>query len=152
MKKLIPVLIIAAFISGNVYGQKLKVVTATKQNWSGGVVGHYGCNYVITIGPVSPHVVLDSIYINNQGYKLNLYNQPGGNVAVDTAQHSYSIHIGESHFTENSPFKNEDKSKSAKPSPVRHFKGAALVLYKYKKKKCELIITELTQLRTLNYP
>jgi hypothetical protein len=149
MKKLIIVLIICWFSYANIAAQSLKVIKATKQDWSGGVAGHYGTNYSITLSPASKSIILDSIYVGGVAEKLI----PGaeGNVKLDSTKRTCTIFTEESHYEESVPIPG-DKPSDVPIMTQRHFNGAALILYKYKGKECALLIKRFQELPPIDYP
>lgn len=150
MKKLIIGILIAAFSPANVCAQKLKVISATRQEWSGGVAGHYGSNYFICLKFSADNVELDSAYINNIGIKL--VRGTNGNVRTDKANHTYTITAAESHDEQEYQYQLPNHDGDKHPLPVRHFNGAALILYKCKGKSLSLIVKEMHYLDPIAYP
>jgi hypothetical protein len=147
MKKLALGLIIAV-CSLNTFAQKISVVSATEEQWSGGAVGRHGAKYNIVLKVPKGKIILDSVYINNIGYSL----PDNKNMAIDSVKHTYSISIGEAHWGRPDPVTNTYKNEEASKTAVRIFKGKALVVYTYKKKKCFYIVREMTSLKPKMYP
>lgn len=147
MKRWLIIFIATAFCQGTAQAQHLKVVNATKRSWSGGVAGHYGENYAIILKPLTGGLILDSVYINNIGTKLVQENN--GNVRADNVHHTYTIYAEELHDDNNNP---SPGYKEPPPSQVRHFTGAALVLYTYKGKAYLLIVKNMQSLPPIDYP
>jgi hypothetical protein len=153
MKKLIIGITIACLSSGNITAQPLKLTNANRQGWSGGVAGHWGVNYSITIGPVSQDIVLDSAYIGDMVFPL--VQGTGGNVIRDTVHHSYTIVASESHDDnlgrDPDMIVNKETDKTPR-KPLKIYTGAALVIYKYKGKQYTLLVKQMDNLPGIAYP
>jgi len=151
MKKLIIGLIIAISSSGSALAQKMTIVSATQQSWSGGVAGHYGTNYCIMLKVEKDKIGIDSLYINSEVFVPNVRLQGMAAVGKDTTERTYCITAEESH-DENigPPFRNTE----TKTSPVSHrsYKGQALIIYELNGKKHELAVKQLTALEGIAYP
>lgn len=154
MKKFIVGLLISAITPATALAQKLTVVKATEQHWSGGVVGSGGVNYYFMLKSNGSKITLDSIYVDDLGFSLIPIRKPGGNLTIDSSNHTYDIRVGQSYrrhpgFGDMNMPVTED---TTKPAPVRHFKGKALVVYHYKRKKGFFPISEIALLPALAYP
>jgi len=151
MKKVAIGLILAISSIGITNAQKIVVVNATRQDWSGGVAGHYGANYRISVKMDTSFIKLDSLYFNGQACKL-FVNRPGeDNVAYNNTSHSYIISASESHYEENMPMGDDTKEKAIS-APLRHYAGAALITYYYKGKKQLLVVKQMQSLPPIDYP
>jgi len=151
MKKLIIAILIAACSSGHVAAQKLKIISATKQSWSGGVAGHHGTNYSIVI-KTNEKIKFDSVYTNGMGFQLNP-PQGSGRALYDSIKHTYTISFSEFHDDMN-PYPNPLRVKSSAaitPPPVRTYNGETLLIYGGDKKQM-LLVKQMNSLRQLCYP
>ena len=136
--------------------QAFQTVSATRQPWSGGVVGRHGIYYKLELETKLKSALPDTIWINNVYYPLDFSGKNiGYKRVVDSAKHLivYYISVSESHFdpTRNSPLVKKDTAASA-PMHIRHFEGAAMLSYRQKRKQHFFIVKSFTELKTLNYP
>lgn len=134
----------------NLFAQKLRLSTAWRQDWSGGVAGRYGSNYYITLISSADSLVFDSVYINNIGSKLS--QDQYGNVRFDKAKHTFTITTGEYHDEYAMRNQSLKPDTTAKAPPVRHFEGAALILYRYKGKRHSFIVKSMQYMKPIAYP
>lgn len=138
--------------------QDLKVIKATKQEWSGGVAGRYGENYYIKFQTKNYNTHPDSVWIGGDGFKMNFEGEyTGSKRKIDSVHHivTYSFSIGTSHdeYADEQRILNPVKSDStAKPHPVRHFAGEALITYSFQHKKKTLIVKQFQTLEPIAYP
>jgi len=152
MKKLIIAIIVAAFSSGHTAAQKVRVISATKQNWAGGVAGHWGVNYCIAI-KTDEKISLDSVYTNGNGVKLPNDPNGQGSVRYDSVKHTYTINVGESHYDDPRPDPTRLNEADNQPKPVlRQINSPALIVYIYKGRKELLVVKQMDNLPALNYP
>lgn len=155
MKRLFSIMFVFVFAGCGV-SQNLAVVKATRQDWSGGVAGHHGTNYSIVLKSNRGKEVIDSVYISYMGFKVLHKNGAQSNLQVDSVHHTYTINVGELHndFNNMHPMPGDGGKDTVKHHmvPVRHFEGAALLVYHYKGKKRLLLIKDMESLQPLNYP
>lgn len=160
MKNLIIGLMISTVFTTPTVTQKLTLIKATSQGWSGGAYGRGGCKYFIQI-KYGEKVTLDSVYINKTGYALSPNINGAGGFYTDSIKHIYNISESESHnWARNYNYDPDEDNYKVKvekktpppPLPVRHFEGAALVVYYYKGKKDFLVIGSFTELPSIAYP
>jgi len=155
MKKLIIAILVSAASSGHTAAQKIEVISATSQSWSGGVAGHHGVNYSIVI-KVGVKITPDSLYTNGAGFQLPHDGYGESMITYDTVDHTYTIYASES-YTDPNP-RNSDPTKintaSKRPVPaVRQFEGSALLIYRYKKEKHLFVMKKTMEvLPALDYP
>lgn len=139
-----------------VNAQKIKLVSATSQSWSGGVAGHHGTNYLIVIKCSDTAAKPDTLYTGGNCYPVNIDKHDTVNRKVDkkTKTVTYTIHAYDSYndmdFRDTT--KRREKEKERAKMPHRNYDGAALLVYKIKRAKYTLLIKSLTQLPALNYP
>jgi hypothetical protein len=143
MKKIIVAILISACSVGHTAAQKLKVLSATRQSWSGGVAGHHGVNFGFEI-ETKEKVVFDSLYINHSGYKLTARH--------DSIKHTFTLRTGESYTDPGFERGAVKQVNNNKPLPPRVYSGAALITYHYNGKTELLDIKEVKSLPALNYP
>ena len=149
MKKLIVGIVIAFCSPVNACAQTVTIMNASRQDWSGGIAGHYGTNYSITLKLSPENIQLDSVYISN--FCIKISNVYGGNVLKDTVHHTYTIIAQESHdeYNENG---YSGHNPGLPPAAKKHFAGAALIVYEYKGKQYSLIVKKFQALEPLAYP
>ncbi len=146
MKKLIVGILIAFCSPVNSCAQTVEILNASRQGWSGGIAGNYGIKYSITLKLSPKNCKLDSIYINDRGYKLD--SKPGGNVERDTLQHALIINVGEGHHGG----RDDNYNVQFPGQHVRHFEGAALIVYQYRSKPYTFIVKKMEELPPLAFP
>jgi len=155
MKTLI--LSFALLLSIAVTAQKIDLVSATQQSWSGGVAGHHGINYCVVIQCTDTTVVPDTLWIGPTIYsKILIY--PGDSTVrkYNKKLHAYtytlfayeSYNDMEHQYSYTGKQEADDKTKQH----LRHYDGVALVSYKYKGKHYSYIVKKLNQLPGLCYP
>lgn len=145
-----PILIIGACSA-----QSFTVIKATRQVWSGGVVGHHGINYYIELETASKTIKPDTAWINGKVYPLKFSDKQGGYIrSVDSVTHkiNYTITVGESYQDFRRPPTMPEDTATEKPKPVRQFNGAAMISYMLKHKQHFFIVKNFAQLKVLNYP
>ena len=70
MKKLLLVILVVAYISADA---QLKIINATKEQWTGGIPGYSGSNFSIDFKfKERDSIIIDSIYINGKSLKVEL--------------------------------------------------------------------------------
>ncbi|NDC43281.1 MAG: hypothetical protein EBZ77_17325, partial [Chitinophagia bacterium] len=113
------------------HGQ-IKVIAATRQDWSGGVAGHRGTYYNFSLSSPIGNLATapDSIWIGNEGFLL----APTGNNQQATIKTSkkgktqvYDISIRRS-FTD-SPYGPVASEKGTSSLPAPSYKGVALISF-----------------------
>ena len=149
VKKIIGIFLVIFGSLTCVNAQSIKIISATEQSWSGGIPGHYGVNYNVVLKSNKKGIVFDSIYINNIATKLN---NADGSIVFDSINHTYHLSAGEAHVDPYPPNNIRDSIAPKLIVPVRHFTGAAMILYSYKGKKHFIIVKKLTTLEGLAYP
>src|ERR1700758_43516 len=75
--------------------QDVKVINATSQSWSGGVAGHHGINYVITIECNDINIVPDTAWINGNYFSLSISKKDTAVRKVDRKNHTVTYKIYE---------------------------------------------------------
>ncbi len=161
MKKIkIAFLFLTVLYNTGCSAQTFKLVKATCQRWSGGVVGRTGINYNISIESKLKNAVPDTAWINNIAYPLDFSGKNNAyKISHDSVTHKiiYNIITSETHNSlnmRNGPQRKDTAAKPAEPvaKPVRQFKGVALISYRYKHKQRFFTIESFTELKQLNYP
>lgn len=143
-------------LTGCASAQKLSVVSATKQSWSGGVAGRHGTNYTIILKWGTGKEIPDSLYVEGKCIPL-VINARNGNTKMDSAKHTYTIYTGVAYndlnrFHPMPGDKDKQNKADSVPRQTRQYAGDALLIYHYKGKKRLLIIKEMKSLSPLNYP
>jgi len=152
MRKLLTVLIMLTCSVGYSFAQKVRVIKATSQGWSGGVAGSYGTNYSIEIKSDS-RITIDSIYVNRQGIEMEDNANGPGTVVFDSLNHTYTINAIESHQEDQYPDPtNLDKVSSSTTPSLRHYVGDALIIYEYKGMKQLYSVKQFQSLPPIDYP
>lgn len=138
--------------------QLLKVVSASRTHWSGGIAGRSGTNYNLTLSCSSKYkIALDSIWFKDEGtYGLKQEaNHSGFSLQVkakgDKTNFTYEIIAGSVHQEKMTPRPDdfEKLSDISNPFPV---KGEAVVSYVFNKKKYFLAVPAFTNNPPINYP
>ncbi len=157
MKK--QVLFLCVLITSLCSAQTLKVTKATRQQWSGGVVGQHGVYYNFEFQTKSKSVIPDTIWVNNAYYVPDFSGKNRAYIrTVDSVTHiiKYAVTINESHhdFRRGPGVSEKDtvKATTTTPAHIRQFKGAAMVSYRLKHKQRFYILKTFTDLKPLNYP
>ncbi|HWY97943.1 MAG TPA: hypothetical protein VNY36_02550 [Bacteroidia bacterium] len=149
-------LILTACLTLSVNAQKVKLVNATSQSWSGGVAGHHGTNYAITIKCSDTAIKLDTLYTGGNCYAINIEKHDTLNRKVDkkTNTITYNIHAYDSYndMDFGDPVKRHEREQERAKMPHRNYDGAALLIYRIKRVKYNFLIKSYTQLPALNHP
>jgi hypothetical protein len=123
-------------LSASCMAQHLKVMHATEQCWSGGMVRinhiNSGTDYTIVLSPIQKDIVFKYLYIVNSVQNLD---PPNGYVWADSVNNTYTIHAG---------------ACNVPGATLPHFKGAGLIVYTCKGKSYELTIDSLVGLTPRN--
>lgn len=131
--------------------QPFSVITATKQMWNGGVVGHSGINYHLELTTKYKTLCPDTVWVNGKVYPIDFTVKSSDTKrTVDSVTHkiTYTISVAESH----NRFIIQADTTAGNQKPVRHFEGAAMISYMEKHKQRFFIIKSFTTLKPLNYP
>lgn len=138
--------------------QPLKLVSASRTQWSGGIAGHYGTSYNLELSsPAKYKIELDSVWFNTEGtYGLKQEeNHSGFSLQVKTKTSStnitYEITGGSFHDNGLRQYP-DDFEKLQNVSNPFHVKGEAVVSYIFNKKKCFLAVPAYTNNPPINYP
>lgn len=156
MKQITLLLAYIVITSLPVVAQKIKVVSATRQDWSGGIAGRRGSNYVFVIemSGYKKQPVPDSLWFDERVVGLRTDAKGGGNghikrtVLKNSIQ--FEIRAGVSHDERK---ENAPGDKPWKIMPPKKYKGVALLSYKYQGKRIFYEIPKITKtLEQLSYP
>jgi hypothetical protein len=156
MRFLISSLVLCLALSAS--AQKVKLIYATSQSWSGGVAGHHGTNYNIRIQCNDTNMVPDTLWIAGNYYPVNIAK--GDTVAIiHDRKHNtitYNLYAGDS-WNDLAYGNNPDdlvgqNSDSKNKKPVKSYDGAALVTYQYKGIQQSFLVKAFRYLEPLNYP
>jgi hypothetical protein len=138
-------------------GQKIKIVNAAAQEWSGGVAGRMGTNYYFELQTSDYKITPDTVWVMRIPYPVNFSDSltPGiqDKRIVDKVHHKVTYIISMSEQRDEDPvWKGSDMLKKPEKTPTKQYKGAALVTYEYKKKQCSVLIKQFKYLEPINYP
>ncbi|MFM7023889.1 MAG: hypothetical protein ACKOXB_13040 [Flavobacteriales bacterium] len=149
------ILFLFLFLPTLSFSQKLKLVNATAQRWSGGIAGSSGTNYSVEFS-VSPKdsVHLDSVYLNGKSYGLVASNQAIYDAfwfkRPEKKKTFISLIIKESFMQCAYPV--ADPMQQVKAPMPAVAEGSALLIYHVNGKKKQLLIKSFTALPPVNYP
>ncbi len=148
--------LLAASISLSINAQKVKLVNATSQSWSGGVAGHHGTNYLVVIACSDTSVKLDTLYTGGNCYSVNIDKHDTLNRKVDKKNNTvkYNIYAYDSYndMDYGDPAKRQEREKERAKMPHRNYDGAALLIYTIKGVHYTFLIKSFNALPALNYP
>lgn len=138
--------------------QPLKLVFASRTQWSGGIAGRYGTSYNLEFSCSTKYKIkLDSIWLNTEGtYGLKQeQNHSGFSLQVKTKTFSsntiYEI-IGGSFHDDGMRQYPDDFEKLQDVSNPFKAKGEAVVSYLFNKKKYFLAVPAFVNNPPINYP
>lgn len=141
------------------FGQKIKTINATKQNWSGGIAGRHGTYYsfVIAFSDLKDEPAPDTLWTEQEYFEISLRDeakQVQGNTKRSRTKGSvkFEINVSTAHDEpdNNLPRQNENKHHVHAPVP---YNGAALLSYRYKGKEHYYEIKKIMKaLPAANYP
>ncbi len=143
-----------AFIHCTANCQNVTLLKATSQHWAGGVAGHHGNNYLISIESSDTTIAPDTIWIGQDFYKIRYV--PGDTVtrkinkSIKTV--TYNLYAGESYNDMRRYYYHGDTVKNGARRPTKNYTGAAAVSYRYKHKQYLIIVKSFQVLPGLNYP
>jgi hypothetical protein len=137
--------------------QKVKLINASKQEWSGGEAGHYGTNYSITIQCSDTSITPDTLWIGQNYTKLYLAHADSLLKKYDKKNKTVTFHIytGEDHYENyNDPMSMKDTvgKKIAGKGQSKQYSGVALISYTYLNKQYSIIVKTFQELPPLSYP
>lgn len=146
MKQLLSLLLI--LFSANANAQHLKLISATKQPWAGGVAGSQGNSYVFTIKIDNKHksVKLSSLWMEEQQFDIanDRYT-----VTKEALKDGRTVQIS---VRTSSATKIPGHTRAPQPAPIA-YKGVALIGYTINGKQQYFAIKKVTkQLPPLSYP
>lgn len=146
MKHVIAILFI--LLCNSASAQHLKLISATKQHWAGGVAGSQGNSYVFTLKIDNKHksVKLSSIWIDEQQFDIanDQYT-----VTKEALKDGRTVQIS---VRTSSPTKIPGHTRAPQSAPVK-YKGIALLGYTVNGKQQYFTIKKITkQLPPLSYP
>lgn len=149
-------------ISTAATAQHLHLINASSQSWSGGIAGHYGCNYGFDfefVGSVHDYPVPDTVWVEGEPFPLSLPDSNGAQGTIRLTFKKNRVHYnfgaGTSHDEDRGhpEFLNKKEHQNARPKPPVPIAGVALVSYKYQGKKYYVQVPKFTgSLPPINYP
>jgi hypothetical protein len=154
MRSLLPSLLLCIVL--NTSAQTVKLISATEQSWSGGMAGHHGTNYLVTI-MFGDSAIPDTLWINGGFYPINIANNDTIRKIYDHKHHTitYKLYAGEAYVDFGlggpDPIKKKQQEALVK-KPHKEYAGAALITYQYKGQQQSFLIKTFEQLEGLNYP
>ncbi len=138
--------------------QPLKLISASRTPWAGGIAGRHGTNYNLVVSCSAKYKVkLDSIWFKEEGtYGLKQEeNHSGFTMQVKTKSNpnnfTYEI-IGGSFHDDGMRQHPDDFEKLQDTSNPFRVKGVAVVSYIFKQKKYYLPVSAFTNNPPVNYP
>ncbi len=136
----------------------LKLISATRTEWAGGVAGRHGSNYNLELRFSSKYKIeLDSVWFKTEGtYGLKQEeNHSAFSLQVKTKTSSTNTFfeiIGGSFHDDGLRQHPDDFEKLQDVSNPFRVKGEAVVSYFFNKKKCFLAIPVFSNNPPINYP
>ncbi len=150
------ILLLTSFSSNKC--QPLKLVSASRMQWSGGIAGRHGVNYnLLLCCPAKYKIELDSVWFNTEGtYGLKQEeNHSGFSLQVRTKPSStditYEIIGGSFHDDGMRQYPDDFEKLQDVTNPFR-IKGEAVVSYIFNKKKYFLAVPAFVNNPPINYP
>ena len=145
------------------FAQKVKLVNSTSTNWSGGIAGRSGTNYMFKVefsayGRNQP--MPDTLWIGDKCIPLILKTNPvpqGFNLIATTSKKKVTYEImgavsKDLNKNRPDPYQEANKRNHLPPPPVK-CGGVALLSYRYNGKRHFYTIEKvMTQNTPLNYP
>lgn len=151
MKAIISILL--ALIPALVQAQAVRLVSSTRQDWSGGVAGKHGSNYTFTIEfyNCSKELRPDTIWVGQDAILLN--EDPPSNIKRtrkgDTVRFDIRANIHKDDYQNRYSLGEQQKE----VPPPMSYKGVALLSYKYKGQQKYFVVTKIMQtMEPLAYP
>jgi hypothetical protein len=147
--------------------QKVKLITSSGTNWSGGIAGRYGTGYNFTVEfshYAKDEPMPDIIWLENKPVPIIIKGttspqHPNFNTTRTEGKKrvTYTFYVGTSHGDEqpyNNPYPSGKGAKTIiKPQPPQKYGGVALVSYRYKGGQKYFVIDKvLTRNPPVNYP
>jgi len=137
--------------------QNVTVTKATSQSWSGGMAGHHGTNYSITLTTNDTNVRLDTAWIDGNFYPIHIDKNDTIARKVDRKHNMTTYTILEydawvDNPTDPNSLANQMAKKATTPRPHREYNGAALVTYWLHGKQYSVLVKAFNQLTPLCYP
>ena len=137
--------------------QSITITKATSQSWSGGLAGHHGTNYWISLNSSDTAIRPDTVWIGGDFYPVHIDKHDTISRKIDRKHNMVTYNISESDSWVDEPndpnsLANQAKVKDAKPRPHREYNGAALITYRLKGKQYSILVKSFSQLTPLCYP
>ena len=150
MYKISVFLFVGCLMVTSLLAQKVKVVDAEKQPWSGGVAGRHGNNYNITLqfsGCKDALPVGDTLWIEQDC--IVLHDDASAGVAYTIKRSGskavMSIHANVVHFDNDRVRKQLGGKEPVKTDPPFKYSGAGLLSYTWKGQKKYYTIKQFTK-------
>jgi hypothetical protein len=141
--------------------QTVKMINSSVQQWSGGIAGRSGANYVFVVefSNYQETPVPDTLWIDREPFPVNFgdFNQDGMNTKCTMTRKTarFEISVGTFHdeyADRYAPPQPENKIKSSSHPPI-DYKGIGLLSYKYLGKEHFYTISKIMNIREpANYP
>ncbi len=155
--KLLSILLISTLsLTGNYCFDKLKIIDATSQKWSGGQRNTgYGTYYEINIVPNanSESLKFDQIWIGEKYFEVSIY-QKGKKIKNNTFSKgdTITININDRTVPKFSQLDTKEKCLTEKHELPFKYKEKALLSFQYKNKRKYKEVEKFTILKELQYP
>jgi len=151
MKKLILISFILIF-ANKLSAQEIKVLEATQQSWAGGECCSNGINYIINLESADTvkTIKVDTVWMDGQYYVEKPEHNFTFSKTILNGKEKYQIYFGKSwgkSFYQDTDF--TDAKPTIKPP---YYKGQALVIYYYKRRRHTIEIEKFTELASIAYP
>lgn len=138
--------------------QKTKLISATSQEWSGGVAVHHGINYYVSLEIPDTTTIPDTLWVGGNFYPIHFDKQDTIFHKIDRKHHSvkYLLTAGEAwndmDFMQQRLKAQNDTAKKAVKKPHKEFSCAALVTYSINGVQYIFKVEKWTVLPAQNYP
>jgi hypothetical protein len=147
----------ALLLSITATAQKIDIITANQQSWSGGVAGHHGTNYCVVIQCTDTTAVPDTLWVGPTIYsKIEIHPGDSAVRKYNKKLHAYTYTLlayeSYNDMKQQYFFSGKQQADDKTKQRLRHYDGAALLSYKYKGKHYSYIVKKLDVLPGLCYP
>jgi hypothetical protein len=140
----------------NISAQNVKLLRADEQSWSGGVAGHHGSNYYVTLQFNDTAIVPDTMWFSGTFSPLHISKVDTLVRKYDKKNNmvTYKLYAGESYndMKHTHYIISRQKQDSTKRVSVKNYQGAMLITYQYKGIQHSFLIKTFNQLQALDYP
>lgn len=140
-----------------VSAQKIRLISAKSQSWSGGVAGHHGVNYYVQLEVLDTTTIPDTLWISGNFYPIHFDKHDTVFHKIDHKHHTvtYLLTAGQAWNDMDAITRmkqQKDTTKKAVKKPHKEYSCAALVTYSIKHRQHIFQIEKWTELPPLDYP